>query len=143
VDRAIARGDVDEAIRIARRLGENPTDVAVRAAAIGQYEVARKIADPIVKADPHDGDALIAAAASRDPKDSHALDDLLALARPRSESRLSRLGKLVLLETLYRHVGRDALDGATFASDAASGDEIEQALLARLRAAQSPATALK
>jgi tetratricopeptide (TPR) repeat protein len=141
VDRAIAAGDVDEAVRLARRLGQNPTDVAVRAAALGQYDVARKIADPIVKADPHDGDALIASAASRDPKDPHALDDLLALARPRSESRLSRLGKLVLLETLYRHVGPEALEGATFATDAGSGDDVERALLARLRAAQSQQTA--
>ena len=143
VDRAIARGDVEEAIRVARRVGENPTDVAIRAAALGQYDVARQIADPIVKADPHDGDALIAAAAARDPKDPHALDDLLALARPRSESRLSRLGKLVLLETLYRHVGPDALDGATLATEAASGDEVERALLAHLRAAQSQQTASK
>lgn len=141
---ALARSDLDEARRLAVLLRMPKGTLAVRAAALGALDSARRQATHVLGADPEDADALVAllAAAQDDRMLSDGLRRLTSNPKLRPGS-LSPLATLVMARVLKLRVGEMASDAWLRASgplpapqDALEGRLLE-GLLAR-RAAASP-----
>lgn len=135
VDHLIGREDEAGAALLGRRIGLNRSDIAVRAAALGRFEFARSIAEPILLADPRDADAAIAALAAAESLDRAALGRILDALAGRRMRAPSRLATLLLAELARREGGVDAgavVLSATAPAPADAADALEVAIRARI-----------
>lgn len=136
VDRALGRGDLAEARRLARTARLPAAELAVRAAALGRAAEARAQAALVVGADPASASARIALATAADlAGDEEALAEawrgLPGLSEPLTEP--SPLARLLLAELLARRVGADAARAWLGGDAAADGDALTAAVAARVK----------
>lgn len=130
IDRALERGDLAAARRFGTNAGFGPGAVALRAAALGLRTLAAEQARLVLGADPSNSDALVALFAATAPSPAFPVE------RPATPA--SRLGRLVLAETLLRYAGSETMALAVTPEDLAAQtkDPLEDAVAARLRAAR-------
>lgn len=111
IDAALARGDLEAAQGLAAEAGVPLGHVAVRAAALGRWWIARNQAKRVLAADPSQADALAAWLAAPVPQSAFdAVDPVIWRRLLRREKRvggLSSLGVLVLADGLRRRFGMD------------------------------------
>jgi tetratricopeptide (TPR) repeat protein len=134
LDAALARGDLAGARRLGIDARVTPGGIALRAAASGQAALANEQARLVLEADPKDVDAAVALLAAGTPSAAG-----IPPTPSSASATLSRLGRLVLVEAIYRRVGPEAALAAAAAMDRtagrASGDPLEAAIEDRLRRA--------
>jgi len=122
VDNAIERGDLRLARRVAMRAKLNQGELALRAAALGRFDIAKEQASLVALADPTSVEGRVALLISASPQNDvelySAATDFSAAGAPRS---LSRLERLLLAEA----VGRAAGSGA--ASAVLAGEKLDPA----------------
>jgi tetratricopeptide (TPR) repeat protein len=109
LDAALLRGQLGEARLESVKAGASAATVAVRAAALAKWELAREQAILVLRADPGEPDAIAAWFAASARGDAEQLDGTPA---PRSgalrpERRPAPMAALVLAEELQRHFGRE------------------------------------
>lgn len=138
IDRALSENDLDLARDLANRQGMDFGQLAVRAAALGSFGIARQQARLVLAAEPGHPDATAAWLAAPGP--SYAQEGVdpavwRRLLRSGSSSRsLSALGALVFADALQRRFGRD-IAAAWWREgrwDVDPEDPIAQSLLQRL-----------
>ncbi len=130
LDAALTKGDLATARRLGAEAGVAPGAIALRAAVLGQNGLAVDQARLVLGASPNDTDALVALVAASPPE--------LAPPLPRAATGLSRMGRLVLADTLARRIGPEAAAAAVDAAelDAKAADPLEARLVERLRTAK-------
>ena len=141
VDEALARGDLSEARMLATEIGLEQGHLAVRAAALGQWQVAREQARVVLAADPGHADATAAWLASPVPQAAFASVDsaiwrrLLRAEDSHVQPGLSELGALVLADAIRRRFGAETASAWLVARGQAStvdSDPLARALRRRL-----------
>ncbi len=147
VDAALSRGDLEEARALATESGIDHGHLAVRAAALGKWRLAREQARTMLAADPGHPDATAALLASPVPQAAHRAVDpviwrrLLRSDRSRRSRNLSTLGALVLIDALRRRSAGLVPPSrwrAWVPSLAPAGDRLCRSLRRRLEAAWTP-----
>ena len=124
IDDALAAGDLAGARRQARSARVPGADLAVRAAALGQFDLAREQAELVLGADPLDGGARIALAVAADLLgDTATLDQTMAGAPVALPAPPSRLARLLFAELLDRRVGLEAARAWLGPAPPAEGDD--------------------
>jgi tetratricopeptide (TPR) repeat protein len=108
VDRAIIETNASDVHRLAIRANVAPSTLAIRAAALGRFEIARRESERALAADPGDADAWVAALVAADAlRDT---DRFVTALRALGSAPLtpSPLGARLLVELIGRRVGKDA-----------------------------------
>ncbi|MFO0553163.1 MAG: hypothetical protein U0271_32545 [Polyangiaceae bacterium] len=132
VDTALSAGDLPRARILARRAHISQGDLALRAAALGLRVEARAQAELVANADPRSASSRVAWLASLEPGDSPS--GVVASFNASNLVELSRLGRLVLVDTLARWVG-DAIARPLLSKDeleTPSPDPLEERVRLRL-----------
>ncbi len=141
VDNALDQGDLKRARRIALRAKINQGALALRAAALGRFPLAREQATLVALAEPQSLEARIALLASVRPSGEaeafRAAVDLTGLGMTRP---LSRLERLVLAEAVGRASGRGAASAVLAGEklDAPTKDQAEERIQKRLAQRLAP-----
>jgi tetratricopeptide (TPR) repeat protein len=132
VDAALIAGDLAEARRCVRRARIDARLLAARAIAVGRPRLALAEADLRLQADPDDSDARVALALAADlsGQAERAADTLAAVD---SALPLGEIGRLLLTELLWRHVGKEAAALVIDKPEAADGPTVDLALRLRAR----------
>jgi Tfp pilus assembly protein PilF len=112
IDAALAAGDLPQARRLGRRARILPSELAVRAAALGRADVARAQAELVLGADPSESSARIALAVAADlGRDAALLERALTDFPTASGPPLpqpSPLARLLFAELLERRASAEA-----------------------------------
>jgi hypothetical protein len=110
LDAALGEGDLAFALRLAHRAHVPASEVAVRAAALGQASAARAEARTVLGADPGDGSAQVALAVALDLAGEEAAvgEALARAASAGGGTKPSPLARLVFAELLERRVSAEA-----------------------------------
>ncbi len=134
VDGALLEGDLGGARKLALRVKLTPGDLALRAAALGRFDLALEQGTLVFDADPESQSAWLAVLASRHLRASQ-LDPAADLAGHVGSSRpLTRLERLVLAEALARAAGSESARQVLGADDLSEGTSAaEKKAVARLR----------
>jgi hypothetical protein len=135
VDSALEQGDLKRARRVALRAKMNQGTLALRAAALGRFQLAREQASLVALAEPTSIEARIALLASVRPTgDPEAYGAAVDLAGLGSTRPLSRLERLVLAEAVARASGAGAASAVLAGEklDQSSKDPAEQRVAKRL-----------
>ncbi len=110
VDRALRLGDTEGARRLAKEVGQAPSALALRAAALGHAALAKAEAERVLAADPDDSDARIALlVAATLAGDQAAYETALSELGPEPLAP-SPLGVRLLGELLGRRAGSEAAE---------------------------------
>ncbi|MBK8936468.1 MAG: hypothetical protein IPM79_02145 [Polyangiaceae bacterium] len=138
IDDALARGDLPGARKLATRAKTSQGEIALRAAALGRYELAREQATLVLDADPRDGPAAVALLVACERK---GLADAIARAKDARLREAPVLARLLLAEVIDREVSAadarlvvDATDLAT-----ARADPLEELVRRHLAQTLTPA----
>ncbi|HEU4410893.1 MAG TPA: hypothetical protein VFS43_36915 [Polyangiaceae bacterium] len=133
LDALLRRGDLEGARARATEQHLPASALAVRAVALGAYDLGARQARLVLGADPNDADARVAALASADALGDEAGFRALLAAAPGRAGRPSALAALVLAELLRRRSEASAAEAVLDATRA--GDDDPLATLVRKRAA--------
>jgi tetratricopeptide (TPR) repeat protein len=112
LDHALSSGDLDGARRFAARLRVSSGMLALRAAALGQADLARRQASLVVAADPSDVDARVALLVAADVLADPASRDAALVALPTPLPAMSPLARRLLSEVVRRHASSDVAPAA-------------------------------
>jgi tetratricopeptide (TPR) repeat protein len=135
VDAAVSAGDLDAARRLAIGVELVPDELAVRAAALGQPELAAAQAEHVLSADPTNGNAWIAALVAADlQSDAESFGYALA-ALERDALAPGPLATRLMADLLARRVGPDAAAAwlAAYGPLPEPSDALERRVAARLQ----------
>lgn len=135
LDALLRQGDLDGARARATEQRIPASSLAVRAVALGAYEVGAKQARLVLGADPNDADARVAALVSADALGDEAGFRALLASPPTHAGRPSALAALVLAELLRRRSEAPAAEAVLDATQ--TGDDDPLATLVRRRASAS------
>jgi Tfp pilus assembly protein PilF len=135
LDALLRRGDLEGARARAVEQRLPASSLAVRAVALGAYEVGARQARLVLGADPNDADARVAALVSADALGDEAGFRGLLASAPARPGRPSALASLVLAELLRRRSEASAAEAVLDAIQ--PGDDDPLATLVRRRAAAS------
>ena len=106
--RALRRGDVDEARRIEKRRRISTLRFGIQAFLEGRPDIAVTSACRRLRADPDDSDHRVLCALAADLAGQHEVFDEAWRRAPGMPRPLGPLGRLMLVELLFRHGGLDA-----------------------------------